>query len=156
VKIMNSEKLKRIVILGMVLATASLSLPVIAQSHSGGHSGGQDRGAARAGGGFHGGGRHGDGGWHRGGPAWWGVGLGLGLGWELSPFDDPYYPYPGYAYPPPPAIVEQPAAPIDAGPPTPQQSNWYYCDSAKAYYPYVKECPEGWRTVPAAPPGPPQ
>jgi len=29
---------------------------------------------------------------------------------------------------------------------------WYYCDSAKGYYPYVNQCPEGWRSVPATPP----
>ena len=24
---------------------------------------------------------------------------------------------------------------------------WYYCDSEETYYPYVTECPEGWRPV---------
>jgi hypothetical protein len=24
---------------------------------------------------------------------------------------------------------------------------WYYCPDAKAYYPYVKECPKGWMKV---------
>ena len=43
--------------------------------------------------------------------------------------------------PPPQAAV----APAPAG-------NWYYCDSAKAYYPNVSQCAEGWRTVPATPP----
>ena len=28
-----------------------------------------------------------------------------------------------------------------------QASFWYYCDDAKAYYPYVRECPSGWRQV---------
>src|SRR6266850_835022 len=32
-------------------------------------------------------------------------------------------------------------------------SSWYYCNDAKAYYPYVRECPSGWRQVPeTAPP----
>jgi hypothetical protein len=28
---------------------------------------------------------------------------------------------------------------------------WYWCDEAKAYYPYVKECPGDWRRVPPQP-----
>jgi hypothetical protein len=44
--------------------------------------------------------------------------------------------------PQPPAAAPQAAAP----------GTWYYCDSAKAYYPYVSECKEGWRSVPATPP----
>jgi len=36
--------------------------------------------------------------------------------------------------------------------PAPAPGNWYYCDSAKGYYPYVQQCPEGWRSVPASPP----
>jgi hypothetical protein len=42
---------------------------------------------------------------------------------------------------------------------TPQESApagvWYYCPDSKAYYPYVKECPGGWQTVPAEPPAEP-
>lgn len=37
-------------------------------------------------------------------------------------------------------------------PAQPAPGAWYYCDSAKAYYPYIAACNEGWRTVPAAPP----
>jgi hypothetical protein len=56
----------------------------------------------------------------------------------------------GYAVAEPPAEAAgapqaQAAAPGAAG-------NWYYCESAKAYYPYVAQCAEGWRTVPATPP----
>ena len=56
------------------------------------------------------------------------------------------------AQPPPPQVpapqaVQAPAAPAPSAP-----ASWYYCESAKAYYPYVSECREGWRTVPAAPP----
>jgi hypothetical protein len=51
----------------------------------------------------------------------------------------------------PPAPVAPSAAP--AGPPAQSAgATWYYCDSAKAYYPYVPECKEGWRPVPASPP----
>jgi len=48
------------------------------------------------------------------------------------------------APPPGPAPAPQAAAP--------QAASWYYCDSTKAYYPYVAECKEGWRQVPATPP----
>jgi hypothetical protein len=36
---------------------------------------------------------------------------------------------------------------------TPQASGdtWYFCDANKTYYPYVKNCPSGWRPVPAQP-----
>jgi len=64
------------------------------------------------------------------------------------------YPYP-YAYPYP--VYEQPypvyvqPAPVPSQPQAPAQS-WYYCDSAKGYYPYVANCPEGWKPVPVQPP----
>jgi hypothetical protein len=52
---------------------------------------------------------------------------------------------------PPPATSPQPAqAPGSA--PSSSAGSWYYCDSAKGYYPYVAECKEGWRPVPAVPP----
>jgi hypothetical protein len=78
----------------------------------------------------------------------------------------------GYVVAAPPAganYTETPAAPpapqpaLPLAPPAPQtappagastQSTaemWYYCDSARAYYPYVPECKEGWRPVPANP-----
>lgn len=85
----------------------------------------------------------------------------------------PYYYAPGPVVvapaPPPPDYVErgdlQPAPPpapgqyppgAAQGPQTePSQAaggdTWYYCDASKAYYPYVKQCPSGWRAVPAQP-----
>ena len=72
----------------------------------------------------------------------------------------------GYAVTAPPAGIEQgaviaaPAAPPPASAagapaaasPAPPPGMWHYCDSSKSYYPYVSECPEGWRQVPATPP----
>ncbi|HTO51213.1 MAG TPA: DUF6515 family protein [Burkholderiales bacterium] len=63
----------------------------------------------------------------------------------------------GYAVAAPPtapgAVAQAPpppqAAPTPGGAPS---GTWYYCESAKTYYPYVAECKEGWRPVPAAPP----
>lgn len=50
-----------------------------------------------------------------------------------------------------------PAAPTGDTQPAPASSqNWYYCESARAYYPYVQRCPEKWRPVAAQPPTPPQ
>ena len=78
-----------------------------------------------------------------------------------------YYPYPvapaPYYYYPPPPVVVQPSPPVqyveqgqqpvaDPGAPAQQPGMWYYCDSAKAYYPYVKQCAGAWRPVPATPP----
>lgn len=78
-----------------------------------------------------------------------------------------YYPYPvapvPYYYYPPPPVVAVPSAPTtyveqgqpDAGPgPGPAQASgtWYYCEGSRTYYPYVKQCPGGWREVPAQPP----
>ena len=63
----------------------------------------------------------------------------------------PFRPYwPLYAYPPvvvaPPPVYVQPAPPVATAPP-PAPQYWYYCDSAQAYYPYVQQCPGGWRPV---------
>ena len=84
---------------------------------------------------------------HGGRFGWWWVAGGL---WYFYPA--PVYPYPN-PYEPPVAVVV-PQAPA-AAPPPPQPQNWYYCESAKAYYPYVPSCAEGWRAVPATPGSPP-
>ena len=63
----------------------------------------------------------------------------------------------GYEVVSPPAVAT-PIAPAAAPEPpavTPGAQApgvWYYCDSAKGYYPYVGKCPEGWKAVPASPP----
>jgi hypothetical protein len=55
--------------------------------------------------------------------------------------------------PPPAATAPPPAAP-PTGATASAPGTWYYCESAKTYYPYVAECKEGWKPVPAAPPDP--
>jgi hypothetical protein len=64
--------------------------------------------------------------------------------------NDIYYaPAPGgYAVVQPP--LDAPGAPIAAAPPQASAEpapggKYYYCESAKNYYPYVLECKEGWR-----------
>jgi hypothetical protein len=132
------------------------------RGHGGGHGGGGVRGG---GGGFHGGGFHGGGGFpggghFRGGGHFHGggrviIGVGPGWGWWGSPYwyyppayvAPPYYGYGYYDYPPP-ADVEPPAY-VQRGPEESEQPEryWYYCPSAKAYYPQVKRCPEEWLRV---------
>lgn len=60
-----------------------------------------------------------------------------------------WYPPPFY-YPPQVVVVppSQPPVYIEQSPPAEQASAyWYYCKSAKGYYPYISECPEGWQKV---------
>jgi hypothetical protein len=101
-----------------------------------------------------GGGWHGGHGWHGGTRI--GIGLGIGPFWGpyWAPYSYPYgYPY-GYAYPP---VVAAPLTQLSLqpSPQTPVQPPpvyWYYCDAAQGYYPYVHQCPGGWRTVTPTPP----
>lgn len=81
------------------------------------------------------------------------------FGFTFGPYWGPPY-YPLYqVYPPiivrqaPTIYIEQP--PAIAEPPPPPTAYWYYCTAAKAYYPYVKECPSGWQKVPPLPAGEP-
>lgn len=71
-------------------------------------------------------------------PFWGVLGAGLALGAIALAVETPR--------PPPVAVV-----PVVVAPPPPPRRMWYYCESARAYYPYVAYCPESWRTVPAAP-----
>ena len=90
------------------------------------------------------------------------------FGVVVGPVWGPWYYPPTYYYPPyyPPVVVERqvpqvyieqpqmeppPPAPTAA----PQVNYWYFCASAKGYYPYVKECPGGWQRVLPQPPGQP-
>ena len=63
--------------------------------------------------------------------------------WVGAPF---WYPYPYYA----PPVVVQPSPPqtyVQPGTTAHDEAYWYYCESSKGYYPYVKECPGGWTRV---------
>ena len=101
-------------------------------------------------GGFHGGFRGGfHGGFHRGfhrfgGPR---VAIGVGIGPWWGPYWGPYgYSY-GYPYAYPPVVAPDPQLSIAPAPPT----SWYYCDNPAGYYPYVQQCPGGWRPVAPTP-----
>lgn len=90
----------------------------------------------------------------RGGRVHFGIGFNFGPYW--GPFWGPawYYPPPYYYYPP--AVVAPPASPPvyveRSDQPAQPQGYWYYCETSRGYYPYVKECPGGWKAVPPAPP----
>lgn len=50
---------------------------------------------------------------------------------------------------PVPYIYVQPAPQVVA--PQPQPQYWYYCEDSQGYYPYVQQCPSGWRPVAPTP-----
>ena len=75
----------------------------------------------------------------------------------IGPFWGPYWgwgPYwAPYVYPPvvAPAPVIVPSAPAVVVPPAASAPSWYYCENPRGYYPYVSQCPGGWRAVPPTP-----
>ena len=76
-------------------------------------------------------------------------GLWIGPVWE--PY--PYYYYPYYAEPR--IIIERPRTDYYVQPVPERQEEpvyWYYCRKPEGYYPYVKQCPDGWMKVVPAPP----
>jgi hypothetical protein len=72
------------------------------------------------------------------------IGPGWGPGWG---------PYPYYS--PPPVIIERPRVEYYMQQ-LPEQyeepAYWYYCRKPEGYYPYVKQCPDGWMKVVPTPP----
>jgi hypothetical protein len=141
--------------------------PVFADRYSGGGGhrgggGGYYRGGGHYGGGYYRGGHY-RGGYYRGyyGPRF---GVSIGWPWYYPPYYYPYYyPYdPYYApyyYAPTVTIPSEPQEYIEK-PRSEERSEpsdiWYYCPKANGYYPYVRECPDGWQTVPALPPSQPR
>ncbi|MDP3439210.1 MAG: hypothetical protein U0989_18825 [Azonexus sp.] len=72
------------------------------------------------------------------------------VGVYVGPYWGPlFYPYPPQVIvvpaAPPPVYIEQREVPVEAAPAV--QQYWYYCGSSQGYYPYVKECPDGWQKV---------
>ena len=136
------------IVAGVLLATA---LPAVAEhgvGHWAGHDihhfGERDFGVWRGGHWYHGP--------HGGQLGWWWVAAGVWYFYPapIYPYPDPYIPSITVINPQPPVVVApQTEAPAQ---PQPAAQLWYYCDSAKGYYPYVANCQSGWRTVPAQPP----
>jgi len=76
--------------------------------------------------------------------------VGSSYWWGWGPYPYWWYPPPYYyAYPTPvivqepPVYIQQSAPPVA---PTPELY-WYYCQSAREYYPMVQTCPEPWVKV---------
>ena len=73
------------------------------------------------------------------------------------PYSFPYYSYPYYSYPyysspyyygwPSTIVTSPPDVTYIESEPRQPAYYWYYCTSPKGYYPYVKECPQGWLKV---------
>ena len=128
------KKMIAVVVAGLFLMAAAA--PAFAAGRGGGGRGGHG-GAGFHGGRFHG--HHFRG--HHGfrssvviGGVW------LGPGYWGPYWYPPYYPY--YPYEPVPVAAEPQTYIEQPGP-----SYWYFCEAARAYYPYVRECPGGWLTV---------
>lgn len=130
-------------VLAMAVATdASAARPSRSGGHSGAHSGGHAAHHGTYGGRYPGGGRY---------APRYRAGIYIGAPF-LAPFY--YYPPPYYYYPAPimapgePTYIEQ--YPGQSAPDP--SSYWYFCASSNAYYPYVRDCPEGWQPVAPQPP----
>ncbi len=82
-------------------------------------------------------------GYHDNRLGWWWIAAGL---WYFYP--GPVYPYPDPYAPP---VVTPPVVVVPQAPLPPQPQYWYYCASARGYYPYVPSCPEPWQPVLAQP-----
>jgi hypothetical protein len=145
---------------GLVMAGSAFAQH---SGHSGGGhwSGGHSSGGHFSGGHFNGG--HFRGGHFRGGHFFgprFSFFLGVPLFWGSYYWGSPYY-YPyydGYYAPDAPVVYqEREVVPYDAAPTTeaapgpgaPSQGPLYmnYCASARAYYPKVTQCPEGWKFI---------
>ena len=93
-------------------------------------------------------GGRGFGGFHRGFHRFGGPRIAIGVGPFWGPYWGPYaYPY-GYPYGYPPTVVA-PSTELSVAPPPP--ASWYYCENPTGYYPYVQQCPGGWRPVAPTP-----
>ena len=90
------------------------------------------------------GGGHRWGGWHGWGRTRVSVGIGVGPFWG-----------PGWGWGPAwgggTVVVTQPSQQLSIQSPSPPTASWYYCDNPQGYYPYVQQCPGGWRAVAPTP-----
>ncbi len=71
-------------------------------------------------------------------------------GWTAVPATPEVAPPEAATPPPPPVEARRPSAPEPATP-VPEEYRWYYCEDPEGYYPYVRECPSGWKPVSPAP-----
>jgi hypothetical protein len=70
-----------------------------------------------------------------------GIGVNIGPYWGPWMFPPPWYYQPAIVVPPPePKVYIERNEAVDA-------AFWHYCRSLGGYYPYIRECPEGWLQV---------
>jgi len=76
------------------------------------------------------------------------------FGYRTYGYRYPYFYPPMYVYPPyyPPAVIVPSTPPVyiqneTIRPVQPQTHYWNYCRNPEGYYPYVKQCPEGWMQI---------
>src|SRR4051812_43373443 len=85
-----------------------------------------------------------------------GIYFGAPLGWAWNYPPSYYYgpyPYPVVIAPSgPPTYIEQGQEPATVQSPQAPSNYWYYCSKPDGYYPYVKQCPSGWKKVAPQPP----
>jgi hypothetical protein len=76
------------------------------------------------------------------------VGVTVGTVWSPFWVPSPWYYPPPFIFVPQPAPVPPPVY-IEQNPvPEPDTDDyWYYCSAARAYYPAIKTCPEGWLPI---------
>ncbi len=152
----DGSYMKQITLICVVIVLIA-SNPVWARGGwNGGYGGHYGGGWGRHYGGHYGGGWGG----HYGGYYGYGLGLGLlGLGYGLgSYYGGDYYGRGYYNYPStvitvpvaPPVYIQQTAPAVQQNP----AGYWYYCNNPQGYYPYVKQCPNGWQQVEPTPPAP--
>ena len=98
------------------------------------------------------------GGWGYGGPYYGYPAYGYsypGSGFPCAPYEECYRDQVARSEPTPPTTEVPPPAPGADGAPTQRPLHLNYCDSARAWFPHVRSCPEGWRMVrPEYAPGP--
>lgn len=84
-------------------------------------------------------------------PGWYG---GYPYYWGYPYYYDWYYPRAAYVESYPVSTPDEAATtevPVTPGAPTQAPAYMNYCESARAYYPKVTSCPEGWKFQPARP-----
>ena len=89
--------------------------------------------------------------WWRGpiwiGPPYWGYAPPVVVEPSPPPVVVQPSPAPVVVQPSPPAVVVQPPASQVYVQPDAAHDAYFYCEGAKGYYPYVRECPQGWTRV---------
>ncbi len=95
-----------------------------------------------------------------GGGVWVGPGWGWGWGWGVRPWwgwgPGWWGPAVPFSVAPPIVVQQSPPVFVQPAPQAQEQFFWYYCQNPQGYFPYVRECPNGWMRVVPSPTPPPR